>query len=166
MPFFGWRNGRGDRAPTIVDNDDNTVNMIRYDHKCADFNGWKMARNVIPPFLDDLPVLVQNHFLVNHLAKQTFPALGHDGHEIGPGLGIINSRQAHGMALVGLGVEEGHRFFSEEHGGFLSTGQSPSTPPCPYEFVRTPGPSNSVPCCACRRCRAVPSRRSRRSAGI
>lgn len=67
--IFPARNkGRGDRAPTVVE-DDNSVNMVGHDDKRAGFDAGEMDGNVIPPFLDDFAGFIQNHLTIDNLPE-------------------------------------------------------------------------------------------------
>ena len=63
-----------------------------------------MVRDVLPTPLGDLARLVQMHLAVHDVPEQARVVLCADGHEIRPGLGIVISLEADGMAVVLLRI--------------------------------------------------------------
>ncbi len=65
--------------------------MIGHDNECIDIDVRIMGRDFIPNRLNHPTRIVQPHVPIHNFPEQAFPFLGADGHEIGPGLGIIVS---------------------------------------------------------------------------
>ena len=78
--------------------------MIGHDDKCINVNTWIMCRDFIPDGLNHSPRIIQAHFPIRDIAKQAFPILGANGHEIRTCLGIIISLQSNGTAMVNFRV--------------------------------------------------------------
>jgi len=58
------------------------MNVVWHDDKRDGFNIWKMVRNFIPPFLNDLPIFIQLHLPIHNFPKQTFSLVGNNRHNI------------------------------------------------------------------------------------
>jgi hypothetical protein len=75
--------------------------MIRHDDQRVDFYRWEPIGQRLPLRNHHLPGVVPAHGAVlSHHAEKAGPILGAHGHETGPGLGIIISRQANQTAMA------------------------------------------------------------------
>jgi len=61
-----------------------TMNMVRHYHGGIQFNMALMVGKIGPCCSSDGTHIVQYHFSVNNIAKQTFPLPDTEGHEIIP----------------------------------------------------------------------------------
>lgn len=103
-PVFGSR-GKACLAPTCgIDQVNNSMDVVRHDHKCCGGDVIKMSGNLIPTICRHLPKIVQGHLSLNDLAKQTRPSLRDDGDEIRAGQRIIKIGQAHRMTMHVVGL--------------------------------------------------------------
>lgn len=81
--------------------------MIRHNHKCPRLHICKMDMNLLPLFLNDLPIWTQLHFLIHNVSKQEFPPPCHNGDKISARLGVIVSLQPNGATMPALSMVEG-----------------------------------------------------------
>lgn len=90
-------------APTFVQQN-NPMQMIRHDHKFINRHTHKPSRQQPPRLFNLSTSLVQHHIVLNDSAEQAFPSLYAQGHEIGPGRGIIKFPQPDGPAMVNVRI--------------------------------------------------------------
>jgi hypothetical protein len=75
--------------------------MIRHDDQRVDFHPWEPVGRRLPLGNHHLSgVVPAQGAVLSHHAEKTGLILGANGHEIGPGLGIIIFRQAHQTAMA------------------------------------------------------------------
>jgi len=81
--------GRGEFffVPAEFGDHDNAMYVIWHGDEGIQFNQRKMARDVLPTTLGNLPCVVQMHLFVHHMAEQAFPVPCADRHKICPRLG-------------------------------------------------------------------------------
>lgn len=70
--------GREDLAPTFLNYENNSMDMIWHNNERARFNVRKMDGNIFPPFSNNFPVIAQIHLFLNDFSKQTFTSLRHN----------------------------------------------------------------------------------------
>ena len=80
--------------------DDDSMDVVGHDGKPVDVHARIENRQFGPDRFYHLAGVVQLHLAVNNLAEEAGAGLGDDGDEIGPGLGVIVSLEADGMAVV------------------------------------------------------------------
>lgn len=73
--------------------DDNSVDVVGHYDEFINIDAWIIGWYFIPNLLNHITCSIQPHLPVHDFPKQAFSILGADGHEIGPGLGIIVSPQ-------------------------------------------------------------------------
>ena len=82
----------------FVDND-NSMKMIGHDDKCIHRCRREFVWQLVPPFGNQFPGVVEDHFVIVDFAKETFPPLRHNGDVIPSRLRIIVSLQASGFSM-------------------------------------------------------------------
>jgi len=89
------------RAPTIImQHDDDTVDMVRHDHKRIQFDIGAEDAGANPFFVNNSSKRIHSHLPTHHLAKQTHPTLRADRNEIRARLGVIVTLQADGTPVM------------------------------------------------------------------
>ena len=109
-----WGLGHGMPCPYIIGggvmgNHQDAVDMVWHDDECIQLDMREMVRYVRPTLVCDATRIVQPHLARHHLAEQTQPVLGTDGHKIRPRLRVIVFGQANAAAVVLFGIVF-HRF--------------------------------------------------------
>jgi hypothetical protein len=88
-------------------NDENTVNMVRHNHKLVQFHCGKSIWDSMPLIPYNFTNGIQPHLVLHNFPEQTFPIMGANGYKIRPRLRIIVPLQsdgtAIGMSLNGIG---------------------------------------------------------------
>ncbi len=87
--FRPGRRGTACRAPTLFNDGQYPVDMVRHDNELVQPDTGKMIRDSLPAFGCNLPVSAQPHLHVDDLPKQTVPPLGADSYEIRSRLGVV-----------------------------------------------------------------------------
>jgi len=81
-------------------NEENTVEMIGHNHVLISLYMLEFLVQFAPPPRCHVPCVVESHLPIHHLAKQTFPVLGAEGHEVRAELGVVVPLEALRMAVV------------------------------------------------------------------
>ncbi len=88
------------RHRPIIHDPNDSVDMVRHDHKFIQPDMGQMIGQVVPCEMHHFPQFIQHHPTIHHLAKQTFPVLRANGDEIRPRLCVIVPLQPDGTAVV------------------------------------------------------------------
>jgi len=83
------------------------MDMIGHRNKSVGLHAGVERWYFIPYGLDYPPGIIQPHFAVHHLAKQTRPVLRAKGDKIRPGLGVIVPLQPNAAAAVAGSCKNG-----------------------------------------------------------
>ena len=78
----------------------NTVDMIRHDHKGIQNDKRIMTRDFVPMFLCDVSDVIQSHHPIPNVSKQMFPIVRANGDKIRAVVRVVISRQSNGSAVA------------------------------------------------------------------
>jgi hypothetical protein len=87
----------------VLENED-AVHVVGHDDPGIQRHVWVLPVQPYPRLGCDLSPFVQLHLVVHYLAQQALPVLHADGDEIGPGRGVIVTRQTDRTAMVFVAV--------------------------------------------------------------
>ncbi len=102
------------RRPYVLNDSDDTMDMVGHNHEGIQQNMRKMNGQCLPAGFCHTPISIQTHCAVHHVSEKTYVPMGTDRDKIGARLPVIVIFQADGSTVMFAGVV-GHRCVGLAH---------------------------------------------------